>query len=106
MACGTHKAADSYRKVKGSATQVITEPKTQVWEEFVEAMEQDFQPVPKKFWQTVWRLRRGKQNPVLMVLSVGGELLTSTESIVRRWKEFFEDLLNPNNTYSEEEAEL
>ena len=33
------------------------------------------------------------------------ELLTSTESIVRRWKEYFEDLFNPTNTHSKEEAE-
>ena len=40
------------------------------------------------------------------VFSVGGKLLTSTDSIVRQWKEYFEDFLNPTNTHSEEEAEL
>ena len=43
------------------------------------------------------------QNPVHTVFSAGGELLTSTESIVRRWKEYFEDLLNPT-MHSEEET--
>ena len=42
-------------------------------------MEKDFQSMPKKFWQTVQRLKRGKQNPFHTVFSVGGELLTSTE---------------------------
>ncbi|KAI3374381.1 hypothetical protein L3Q82_006209 [Scortum barcoo] len=28
----------------------------------------------------------------------GGELLTSTGDIIGRWKEYFEDLLNPTNT--------
>jgi len=32
-------------------------------------------------------------------------LLTQTEDIVGRWKEHFEELLNPTNTSSEEEAE-
>ena len=34
------------------------------------------------------------------------ELLTSIESIVRWWKEYFEDLLNPTNTHSKEETKL
>uniref|UniRef100_A0A3Q3VWQ5 DAGKc domain-containing protein n=1 Tax=Mola mola TaxID=94237 RepID=A0A3Q3VWQ5_MOLML len=83
LACGTPEAADSYRQAKQSAARVVTEAKTRVWEEFGEAMEQDFQSAPKKFWQTVRRLRRGKRNPVHTVFGVGGELLTSTESIVR-----------------------
>uniref|UniRef100_A0A3Q3X9E4 HAT C-terminal dimerisation domain-containing protein n=1 Tax=Mola mola TaxID=94237 RepID=A0A3Q3X9E4_MOLML len=59
LACGTPEAADSYRQAKRSAARVVTEAKTRVWEEFGEAMEQDFQSAPKKFWQTVRRLRRG-----------------------------------------------
>ncbi|KAK3513401.1 hypothetical protein QTP70_014229 [Hemibagrus guttatus] len=35
----------------------------------------------------------------------GGELLASTGDIVRRWKEYFEDLLNPTDTPSVEEPE-
>ncbi|KAI3376311.1 hypothetical protein L3Q82_016420 [Scortum barcoo] len=37
--------------------------------------------------------------------SAGGELLTSTEDIVGRWKKYFEDLLNPTDLPSNEEAE-
>ena len=31
---------------------------------------------------------------------------TSNESIVREWKEYFEYILNPTNTHSNEKAEL
>ena len=55
-------------------------------------MEQDIPSVPKKFWQTVQQLRMGMRNPVRMVFRVGGELLTSTDSIVGQWKEYFQDL--------------
>ena len=55
-------------------------------------MEQDIQSALKKFWLTVR----------LLVFGVGGESLTSTEAIVRRWKEYFDDLLN---THSKEEAQ-
>ena len=38
--------------------------------------------------------------------SKDGTLLTSTEEVVERWKEHFEELLNPTNTPSMMEAEL
>ena len=53
-----------------------------MWEEFGEAMEQDFHSTPKKFWQTVRQLRSGKRNPIHTVFSVKREFLTSTESTV------------------------
>ncbi|KAI3377125.1 hypothetical protein L3Q82_000320 [Scortum barcoo] len=53
-----------------------------------------------------WRLRRGKQYSANTVYSAGGELLTSTGDIViGRWKKYFEDLLNPTDLPSSEEAE-
>ncbi|KAI3368139.1 hypothetical protein L3Q82_007871 [Scortum barcoo] len=55
--------------------------------------------------KTVRRLRRGKQYSANTVYSAGGELLTSTGDIVGRWKKYFEDLLNPTDLPSNEEAE-
>ncbi|KAI3367628.1 hypothetical protein L3Q82_026470 [Scortum barcoo] len=68
-------------------------------------MEEDYRSASKRFWQTVRRLRRGKQYSANTVYSAGGELLTSTEDIVGRWKKYFEDLLNPTDLPSSEEAE-
>ncbi|KAK3537268.1 hypothetical protein QTP70_007004 [Hemibagrus guttatus] len=58
-----------------------------------------------KFWQTIHRLRRGKQFSANTVYSGGGELLTLTGDIVGQWKEYFDYLLNPIDTPSIEEAE-
>ena len=102
---GTPEAVDRYRQAKRAAARAVAEAKTRVWEEFGEAMEEDYRSAPKKFWQTVRRLRRGKQCSTNAVYSAGGELLTSTGDVVGRWKEYFEDLLNPTVTSSEEEAE-
>ncbi|KAJ3582898.1 hypothetical protein NHX12_000129 [Muraenolepis orangiensis] len=60
-------------------------------------MEKDFQSAPKRFWQTIRRLRRGKRGSIQAVYSKGGTLLTSTEEVIGRWKEHFEELLNPTN---------
>ncbi|TKS65587.1 NLR family CARD domain-containing protein 3 CARD15-like protein [Collichthys lucidus] len=49
--------------------------------------------------------RRGKQCTVNTVFSGGGVLLTSTGDILGRWREYYEDLLNPTSTSSFEEAE-
>ncbi|KAK3529893.1 hypothetical protein QTP86_007211 [Hemibagrus guttatus] len=84
---------------------VVSEAKTRVWEEFGEAMEKDYRMALGKFWQTVQRLRRGKRLSTNTVYSRGGELLASTGDIVGRWKEYFEDLLNPTDTPSVERPE-
>ncbi len=84
---------------------MVVEAKTRAWEEFGEAMEKDYWLASKRFWQTVRCLRRGKQCPTNAVYSGGGRLLTSTGDVVGRWKEYFEDLLNPTITSSIEEAE-
>uniref|UniRef100_A0AAY5JXR8 Reverse transcriptase domain-containing protein n=1 Tax=Esox lucius TaxID=8010 RepID=A0AAY5JXR8_ESOLU len=68
-------------------------------------MEKDYRLANKRFWQTIRRLRRGKQCPTNAVYSRGGQLLTSTGDVVGRWKEYFEDLLNPAVTSYIEEAE-
>ncbi|KAK3572627.1 hypothetical protein QTP86_001127 [Hemibagrus guttatus] len=100
LARGTPEAAEAYRQAKRTTAVVVLEAKTRVWEEFGEAMEKDYRTASGKFWQTVQRLRRGKQLSANTVYGGGGELLVSTGDIVRRWKEYFEDLLNPTDTPS------
>ncbi|TWW78306.1 hypothetical protein D4764_11G0004270 [Takifugu flavidus] len=104
LACGTPEAADGYRQAKRSAATAVAEAKTRAWEEFGEAMENDFRTASKRFWTTIRRLRREKQCTVNTVYSGDGVLLTSTQDVVDRWKEYFEDLLNPTNTPSSEEV--
>ncbi|KAI3354197.1 hypothetical protein L3Q82_018735 [Scortum barcoo] len=80
LACGTPDTVDRYRQAKQAA-----EPgrgpggKNSGLEEFGEAMEEDYRSASKRFWQTVRRLRRGKQYSTNTVYSAGGELLTSTQ---------------------------
>ncbi|KAK3538632.1 hypothetical protein QTP86_009150 [Hemibagrus guttatus] len=102
---GTLEAAEAYRQAKWTTAVVVSEAKTRVWEEFGEAMEKDYRTASGKFWQTVRRLRRGKQLSANTVYGGGGELLVSTGDIVGQWKEYFEDLLNPTDTPSVEEPE-
>ncbi|TWW77409.1 hypothetical protein D4764_12G0007990 [Takifugu flavidus] len=99
LVCGSPEAADRYRLAKQAAAKKVAEAKTQVWEEFGEAMEEDFRSAPRTFWQTVRCLRGGRRQLAHTVLRVHGELLMSSGAIIRRWKEYFQELLNPTNTY-------
>ncbi|KAK3508312.1 hypothetical protein QTP70_020020, partial [Hemibagrus guttatus] len=92
-------------EAKRTTAVVVSEAKTRVWEGFGEAMEKDYRTASGKFWQTVRRLRKGKQLSANTVYGGDGELLVSTGDIVGRWKEYFEDLLNPTDTPSVEEPE-
>ncbi|KAL7857954.1 hypothetical protein AOLI_G00180560 [Acnodon oligacanthus] len=58
-------------------------------------MKKDFRSASRRFWTTVRRLRSGRGGCAQAVFSKGGETLTSSEDIVGRWKEHFEELLNP-----------
>ncbi|KAK3509150.1 hypothetical protein QTP70_020258 [Hemibagrus guttatus] len=68
-------------------------------------MEKDYRTASGKLWQTIRHLRRGKRLSANTVYSGGGELLASTGDIVGRWKEYFEDLLNPTPSVEEPETE-
>uniref|UniRef100_A0A8C6LTH4 Endonuclease/exonuclease/phosphatase domain-containing protein n=1 Tax=Nothobranchius furzeri TaxID=105023 RepID=A0A8C6LTH4_NOTFU len=105
LVCGSPEAADGYRIAKRGAAVAVAEAKSRAWEEFGEAMEKNSRSEPKRFWQTVRRLTRGRQQLAHTVYSGDGELLTSIGAIVGRWKEYFEELLNPTYVHSEEEPE-
>jgi len=68
-------------------------------------MEKDFRLASRKFFLSRLATQEGKAGLGSGCAQLGGELLTQTEYIVSRWKEHFEEHLNPTSTSSEEEAE-
>ncbi|KAI3356217.1 hypothetical protein L3Q82_017465, partial [Scortum barcoo] len=60
LACGTPDAVDRYRQAKQAAARTVLEAKTRVWEEFGEAMEEDYRSASKRFWQTVLAPQKGE----------------------------------------------
>ncbi|KAI3374508.1 hypothetical protein L3Q82_006324 [Scortum barcoo] len=81
-------AVDEYRQAKQAAARAVLEAKTWVWEEFIEAMEEDYRSASKKFCQTVLAPQNGGSSAL-------PTLFTVWANIFGRWKEYFEDLLNP-----------
>ena len=72
LACGTPEKADWYRQARRCAAVAVAEVKTRAWEEFGEAMENDFWTASKRFWTTIWRLRKRKQCTFNTVYSGNG----------------------------------
>ncbi|KAI3375330.1 hypothetical protein L3Q82_021824 [Scortum barcoo] len=107
LACGTPDAVDRYRQ----AGQASHSPDGPGGKNFGSGRSS-----VRPWRRTIGRPRRdsGKPSgaseggsstlPTLFTVQ-GGELLTSTEDIVGRWKKYFEDLLNPTDLPSSEEAE-
>ncbi|KAI3377561.1 hypothetical protein L3Q82_008723 [Scortum barcoo] len=103
--CCQAEAVDGYQQAKQAAARTVLEAKTRVWEEFGEAIGGGLSVgLEEILANRPARLRRGKQYSANTVYSAGGELLTSTGDIVGRWKKYFEDLLNPTDLPSSEEA--
>lgn len=93
LACGAPEAADAGRPsvlCLGSS-----DAKTGIWEKFGKANKEEYCLALKKFWETVQHLRRRRQFSAKTDHSRDGELLTLTGDIVGRWKQYFEDFLNP-----------
>ena len=82
LACGTPEAVGRYRQAKQSEAAAVAKAKTRTWEEFGEAMENDFRTASQRFWTPIRRLRRGKQCIVNTVYGGDGALLTSTWDVV------------------------
>ena len=104
LACGTTETADGYRPAKRCAAVAVAEKKTWAWEEFGEVMENYLRMASKRFWTKIPCLQKSNLCTVNTVFSGGCVLLTSTKDVVYRWREYFEDLINPTNTPSGEKA--
>ena len=104
LACGTPETAEGYRQAKQCMAVVIVEAKTRSWEEFSEAIDNDFRVALKRFWTTIRHLWKGKQCTINTVYSGDGVLLTFAKDAVGWGREYFEDLLNPTGMPSGEEA--
>ncbi|KAI3354753.1 hypothetical protein L3Q82_004520 [Scortum barcoo] len=71
LACGTPDAVDRYRQAKQAAARTVLEAKTQVWEEFGEAMEEDYRSGLEDILSRQTVSEGGKQYSANTVYSAG-----------------------------------
>ena len=58
-------------------------------------MDFDYFSENKVFWQTIRRLRSKRSSITYSIKNSAGNILTDENEILLRWREYFEDLLNP-----------
>ena len=68
---------------------------TDCWEEFGHRLESNYKSANKVFWQTVRRLRGKRSHTTTSIKDAEGNILSDGSCILSRWREYFEDLLNP-----------
>jgi len=66
---------------KRAAALVVAGAKIQVWEEFWETMENDFQLASRMFWQIIRQLRKESRDVPRFMLDLSGELLIRAKDI-------------------------
>ncbi|KAI3362780.1 hypothetical protein L3Q82_001832 [Scortum barcoo] len=72
LACGTPDAVDRYRQAKQAAARTVLEAKTRVWEEFGEAMEEDYRSASKNSGKPSGASEGGSSTlPTLFTVQVG-----------------------------------
>lgn len=84
-----------YEESRRAAARAVAEAKVKAWEQFGEAMEGDYRGANKRFWQTVRRLRNPEGRTIQVIKDKNGNILKEVPAIADRWKEHFEELLNP-----------
>ena len=86
-----------YEKARRAAAKAVAEAKDKAWELFGEEMEANYRTATKMFWQTVRRLRNQSGGTLRVLRDKQGCILRDEDAILKRWKEHFEELLNPTS---------
>ena len=95
-----------YTEARKTSARIVREAKAESWEKFGERLELNYSTANKVFWQTIRRLRGRKSSSARTIKSSEGTLLTNERDILKRWGEYFKDLLNPVTVTSTEAHEV
>ena len=82
-------------KARKAATSAVKKFKEKLWEEFCGQLDSNYFSTNKVFWQTIRRLRGKRSSITNSIKDSAGKILTDENEILSRWREYFEDLLNP-----------
>ena len=84
-----------YTEARKAATSAVKKSKEKSWEEFGRRLDSNYFSANKVLWQTIRRLRGKRSSITYSIKDSEGNILTNENEILSRWKEYFEDLLNP-----------
>ena len=84
-----------YTEARKAATSAVKKSKEKSWEELGRRLDSNYFSANKVFWQTIRRLRGKRSSITYSIKDSDGNILTDENEILSRWREYFEDLLNP-----------
>ena len=84
-----------YTEARKAATSAVKKSKEKSWEEFGRRLDSNYFSANKVFWLTIRRLRGQRSSITYSIKDSDGNILTDENEILSRWREHFEDLLNP-----------
>ena len=84
-----------YTEARKAATWAVKKSKEKSWEELGRRLNSNYFSANKVFWQTIRRLRGKRSSITYSIKDSDGSIPTDENEILSRWREYFEDLLNP-----------
>ena len=84
-----------YSEARKSAAQAVKMFNERSWEELGRRLDSNYSSANKVFWQTIRRLRGKSLSTTTSIKDSIGNILHDEKEILSRWREYFEDLLNP-----------
>ena len=84
-----------YTEVRKAVALVVKKFKETSWEEFGRRLDSNYSSANKVFWQTIRHLRGKSSSVRYSIKDSAGNILTDENEILSRYREFFDDLLNP-----------
>ena len=77
---------------------MVIEAKEISWKDFGEKLERDSKGNQKLFYKVLKTFRKGQRSVNLAIKSQEGNILNDEKNIMKRWKEYFENLLINSGT--------
>lgn len=102
----SQESYDEYKQQRIKVKEMVLQAKQQAWEEFGTKLEADSQANQKLFYKVLKNLRKSKNYTLRQVRAKDNRILTEENEIMERWREYFRELLNPDerdHTTNEEE---
>ena len=93
-----------YRLARRHSKKVVKTSKENSWTQYGEKLSETCKTSPREFYKSVkaMRVRDEPFDPTTVINDTNGEALHEEEEILKRWEDYFKDLLNPSGVQAQD----
>ncbi|XP_076439383.1 uncharacterized protein LOC143278392 [Babylonia areolata] len=93
-----------YRLARRHSKKVVKTAKEKAWIQYGEKLSETCKTSPTEFYKSVkaMRVRDEPFDPTTVINDANGEALHEEEKIMKRWEDYFKDLLNPSGVQAQD----